>query len=125
MRKIIINTLLVVLTVIGFLHSLGYAEEEKNIEFSDTNASVPAISCSAGNFENTFVVNEQSPVFLTQQKDPCPGRLTCMTYFCGGTDKNPYVCCPAGSPDLNHCDCKCYDSTEFECGSYSTCRRCQ
>jgi hypothetical protein len=56
-----------------------------------------------------------------ENRDPCPGQLTCMTYFCGGTDQNPYVCCPPGFPYLNHCDCKCYETTNFDCGSYSKC----
>ena len=52
----------------------------------------------------------------------CPGNLRCMTYFCGGSTGCPYVCCPRGAPYLNHCDCKCYTSSEFECGSYSYCK---
>jgi hypothetical protein len=57
----------------------------------------------------------------TGSTDPCPASLSCMTYFCGGTDKNPYVCCPPGAPYLNHCDCQCYPTTDFDCGSYSQC----
>ncbi len=53
--------------------------------------------------------------------DPCPGGLTCFTYFCGGTTGNPYVCVPKGFPYLNHCDCNPYSSSDFECKSYSKC----
>ncbi len=53
--------------------------------------------------------------------DPCPGNLTCFTYFCGGASEHPYVCCPKGAPYLNHCDCRCYSSSDFDCNSYSKC----
>ena len=51
--------------------------------------------------------------------DLCPGNLVAMTYFCGGGTSCPYVCCPKGLPYLNHCDCKCYATADFECHSYS------
>ena len=51
--------------------------------------------------------------------DLCPGNLVAMTYFCGGGTGCPYVCCPKGLPYLNHCDCKCYATADFECHSYS------
>ncbi|MBF0484902.1 MAG: hypothetical protein HQL16_00150 [Candidatus Omnitrophica bacterium] len=54
--------------------------------------------------------------------DLCPGNLVAMTYFCGGNTGCPYVCCPKGLPYLNHCDCKCYATTDFECGSHSVCQ---
>jgi hypothetical protein len=57
------------------------------------------------------------------EKNLCPGNLTCMTYACGGATGCPYVCCPEGLPYLNHCDCKCYSSSEFDCGSYSKCEK--
>ena len=49
----------------------------------------------------------------------CPGNLVCMTNFCGGGMGCPYVCCPKGMPYLNHCDCKCYATSDFDCHSYS------
>jgi len=49
----------------------------------------------------------------------CPGNLVCMTNFCGGGIGCPYVCCPKGLPYLNHCDCKCYATSDFDCHSYS------
>ncbi len=52
----------------------------------------------------------------------CPGNLVCMTNFCGGGMGCPYVCCPKGLPYLNHCNCKCYATSDFECHSYSYCR---
>jgi hypothetical protein len=52
----------------------------------------------------------------------CPGNLVCMTFFCGGSTGCPYVCCPRGAPYLNHCDCNCYSTSEFDCGSYSHCK---
>jgi len=64
--------------------------------------------------------NKPSTVKIDEQ-NLCPGNLVCMTYFCGGSTGCPYVCCPRGLPYLNHCDCKCYSSSEFECKSYSKC----
>lgn len=52
----------------------------------------------------------------------CPGNLVCMTNFCGGGMGCPYVCCPKGLPYLNHCDCKCYENSDFDCHSYSYCK---
>jgi len=52
----------------------------------------------------------------------CPGNLVCMTNFCGGGMGCPYVCCPKGLPYLNHCDCKCYENSNFDCHSYSYCK---
>jgi hypothetical protein len=52
----------------------------------------------------------------------CPGNLVCMTNFCGGGMGCPYVCCPKGLPYLNHCDCKCYATSDFDCHSYSYCK---
>lgn len=52
----------------------------------------------------------------------CPGNLVCMTNFCGGGMGCPYVCCPKGMPYLNHCDCKCYENSNFDCHSYSYCK---
>ena len=49
----------------------------------------------------------------------CPGNLVSMTNFCGGGMGCPYVCCPKGLPYLNHCDCKCYATSDFDCHSYS------
>jgi hypothetical protein len=54
--------------------------------------------------------------------DLCPGNLVAMTNFCGGGTGCPYVCCPRGLPYLNHCDCKCYATSDFECHSYSNCK---
>lgn len=54
-------------------------------------------------------------------KNPCPGSLAAFTYFCGGGNEWPYVCCPKGAPYLNHCDCQCYSSSKFDCKSYSKC----
>ena len=54
--------------------------------------------------------------------DLCPGNLVCMTYFCGGGTGCPYVCCPKGLSYLNHCDCKCYATSNFDCHSYSHCQ---
>ena len=52
----------------------------------------------------------------------CPGNLVCMTNFCGGGMGCPYVCCPRGLPYLNHCDCKCYATRDFDCHSNSYCK---
>lgn len=62
-------------------------------------------------------------VLSVAYNNPCPGALTCMTYTCGGTDRNPYVCCPIGAPYLNNCDCKCYTNSNFNCMSYTYCRQ--
>jgi hypothetical protein len=61
-----------------------------------------------------------SPV--RDRNNPCQGALAAMTYFCGGGSEWPYVCCPKEAPYLNHCDCKCYSSPEFDCKSYSQCK---
>jgi len=54
--------------------------------------------------------------------DRCPGyRYTCITTQCTTTG---IYCCPDGHPYLNHCDCLCYDSTGFNCSSYSNCNYC-
>ncbi len=62
--------------------------------------------------------NRTTPI----DRDLCPGNLVAMTYFCGGGTGCPYVCCPKGLPYLNHCDCKCYATSDFDCHSYSFCR---
>ncbi len=49
------------------------------------------------------------------------GWHDCITNFCGTTGQ---VCCPQGYPYLNHCDCTCYDGTDFDCSSYSNCNYC-
>jgi len=49
------------------------------------------------------------------------GTLDCITNFCSTQGQ---VCCPPGYPYLNHCDCICYDGTNFDCGSYSNCNYC-
>lgn len=59
---------------------------------------------------------------VRNKNNPCPGGLTALTYFCGGGSEWPYVCCPKGFPYLNHCDCKCYSTSDFECKSYSYCK---
>jgi len=64
--------------------------------------------------------NKPAVAAKSDQK-PCQ-ELACLTYFCGGATGCPYVCCPRGTPYLNHCDCKCYSSSEFECRSYSYCQ---
>ena len=61
------------------------------------------------------VPNRMAPITT----DLCPGNLVAMTYFCGGDTGCPYVCCPKGLLYLNHCDCKCYATSDFECHSYS------
>lgn len=58
---------------------------------------------------------------VKDEKNPCPGGLTSLTYFCGGGSNWPYVCCPKGAPYLNHCDCQCYNASDFDCKSYSKC----
>ncbi len=49
------------------------------------------------------------------------GYHDCITNFCGTQGQ---VCCPPGFPYLNHCDCECYDTTNFNCNSYSNCLYC-
>jgi hypothetical protein len=56
------------------------------------------------------------------EQDFCPGNLVAMTFFCGGGTGCPYVCCPKGLPYLNHCDCKCYATSDFDCHSFSRCQ---
>jgi len=44
-------------------------------------------------------------------------------YECGGTSCGGTACCPTSQPILNHCDCRCYQSSsDFDnCGSYNQC----
>ena len=49
------------------------------------------------------------------------GYHDCITNFCGTQGQ---VCCPPGFPYLNHCDCQCYETTNFNCNSYSNCLYC-
>ena len=44
-------------------------------------------------------------------------------YQCGGAFCGGNACCPASHPMLNHCDCRCYQSSsDFNnCGSYNQC----
>ena len=50
------------------------------------------------------------------------GHYDCITHFCNNVGQ---LCCPPGSPYLNHCDCKCYESTgDINCSSYSNCLYC-
>jgi hypothetical protein len=68
------------------------------------------------------MVDPNKPTSLPPDHEYCSGNLTAMTYFCGGDMGCPYVCCPKGLPYLNHCDCKCYAASDFDCHSYSYCR---
>lgn len=47
------------------------------------------------------------------------GWYDCITNFC---NTEGLFCCPPGHPYLNHCDCQCYESSDFDCKSYSNCR---
>ena len=49
------------------------------------------------------------------------GYYDCITYYCNDMGQ---TCCPPGYPYLNHCDCTCYDGTDFGCNSYSACQYC-
>jgi len=102
------------LVVAGYL-ATNARTEQGSLQSSDLSVSYTTLTSS-------LEANDQG-IEPIQSDDPCPGSLTCQTYMCGGTDKNPYVCCPSGYPYLNHCDCKCYDSSDFPCGSYSYCRQ--
>ncbi len=45
----------------------------------------------------------------------------CITTACG-ISSTESLCCPKEFPYLNHCDCLCYESTDFKCNSYSSCQ---
>ena len=49
------------------------------------------------------------------------GTYDCITSFCNTIGQ---YCCPSGYPYLNHCDCECYNGTNFDCRSYSDCHYC-
>lgn len=70
----------------------------------------------------TVLSKPKLSAYCGKDQPPCPGNLTGFTFFCGGSTGCPYVCCPRGAPYLNHCDCKCYSSSDFDCGSYSYCK---
>jgi hypothetical protein len=72
---------------------------------------------------NCGIVDPNRITPFPPDQDFCPGNnLVCMTNFCGGGTGCPYVCCPKGLPYLNHCDCKCYATADFDCHSYSYCK---
>lgn len=71
---------------------------------------------------NCGVTDPNRTVPFPPDHEFCPGNLVCMTNFCGGGMGCPYVCCPKGLPHLNHCDCKCYATPDFDCHSRSYCR---
>jgi len=135
MRKktfIVLMLLAVVLVVSGIVVSKSFADTIKHQQSNTLGNSHNAVDlkeadgCATLSYDQTIDYSEYkgiSPLFCVAYNNPCPGSLTCETYFCGGTDKNPYVCCPIGSPYLNHCDCKCYTSSNFNCMSYSYCRQ--
>lgn len=62
--------------------------------------------------------NAETPILLAQTS--CPGQHTCITTACG-TMSDQVFCCPQGYRYLNHCDCLCYSSNDFNCNSYSWC----
>lgn len=83
------------------------------IEAKETKAGkgpLPPIDC--------FLPNAETPILLAQQT--CPGQHTCITTACGVMSDQVY-CCPMGYRYLNHCDCNCYTSTDFNCNSYTRC----
>jgi hypothetical protein len=52
------------------------------------------------------------------------GQLACHVPVCGGALNGPSVCCPAGFPKLNECDCKCYAAdASFECMRFAACNQ--
>lgn len=94
----------------GFVLVFGLsvvALEAKEIKAEEE--SVPPIDCSLSNAE--------TPILLAQT---CPGQHTCITTGCGVMSDQVY-CCPQGYRYLNHCDCLCYSSTDFNCNSYTRC----
>jgi hypothetical protein len=93
--------------------SLRVKGVEKPKELQPARASMANCPPYDPNKTNTVKIDEKSL---------CPGNLVCMTYFCGGATGCSYVCCPRGAPYLNHCDCKCYSTSDFECKSYSKCQ---
>ena len=93
------------LLALGLSFAAAEAEESK-IEKKDY--ALP-ILCSAENAE--------APILLAQT---CPGQHTCITTGCGVMSDQVY-CCPQGYRYLNHCDCLCYNSTDFDCNSYTRC----
>ena len=91
--------------------SLGFiaaeAKEKKATE-SEKDYALPVL-CS--------MENAEAPILLAQT---CPGQHTCITTGCGVMSGQVY-CCPQGYRYLNHCDCQCYNSTDFDCNSYTRC----
>ncbi len=52
------------------------------------------------------------------------GQFVCHVVVCGGALNGPSVCCPAGFPKLNECDCQCYAAdASFECSRYASCNQ--
>jgi hypothetical protein len=77
--------------------------------------------------------DDEKKTFLHTEatKDPLSiiptNPLVCETNLCGairgGIAGFTHVCCPQGLPYLNHCDCKCYATRDFNCHSYSPCKQ--
>jgi hypothetical protein len=72
--------------------------------------------------------NPEKPI-TTEARSPAAcgtseEEYACHVVVCGGAFNGPSVCCPAGFPKLNECDCKCYAaSASFECRRYAACNR--
>jgi hypothetical protein len=60
-----------------------------------------------------------APKRCQQSSADFPNR--CITTACGMTSSES-LCCPKDYPYLNHCNCMCYESTDFACGGYSACQ---
>jgi len=60
-----------------------------------------------------------APKPCKQSSADFPNR--CITTACGMTPSES-LCCPQDYPYLNHCNCMCYESTDFACGGYSACQ---
>jgi hypothetical protein len=52
---------------------------------------------------------------------PASSAAQDVYYLCNTTFCNGNTCCPSSYRYLNHCDCQCYESSDFDCGSYSYC----
>ena len=98
------------------VHQRKYVEqsEQKHGKKPDKPRLVPSETQQTASEPGTA-----PPMACKQASAEFPNQ--CNTTACG-VSSTESLCCPAEYPYLNHCDCMCYESTDFACGGYSACQ---
>lgn len=116
MRKLLIGILVSVF--VGGL-AVGCATSIKKTEVKEIEEISPAGEAERLIPEEEVKSEKSVKAMVTRGGDcDCGRSLICRTNYCGC---NGCCCCPRGYPYLNHCDCNCYDGTDFDCRSFSKC----